>query len=62
MRVRVDRDVCDSHGQCAFTAPEVFTLKDDGTMSYREDVPDELRERVEQAALVCPAAAVEISG
>lgn len=60
MRVWVDREVCDNHGQCVFAEPGVFALDDDGILSYSEDVPDGLRDRVEQASLVCPTSAIRI--
>ncbi len=30
IKVVVDRDVCQNHGQCVFSAPQVFELDDDG--------------------------------
>ena len=34
MKVRVDRDLCDLHGQCVFAAPELFRFDDDGELQY----------------------------
>jgi len=69
MRVRVDLARCEDHGQCVFSAPDVFSLDDDGrqafrrvaTEMYRSDVlPDELRADVEEAADVCPLQAISV--
>ena len=32
IKVLVDMDVCQNHGQCVFSAPQVFELDDDGTL------------------------------
>ena len=62
MKVVVDMDKCQDHGQCAFEAPEVFQI-DAGTgkLVVLTDEPDEaLRDKVEAAADVCPVQAIEI--
>lgn len=60
MKIRVDRDLCDLHGQCVFTAPDVFRFRDDGELEYDEEAPDDLAGLVRRAASVCPTAAIEI--
>jgi ferredoxin len=60
MRLSVDRSLCDLHGQCVFAAPEVFSFAEDGELQYLPEVPDELADKARAAALVCPAAAVEV--
>ena len=60
MRIVVDRSLCDLHGQCVFTAPELFEFDDDGELAYKEDVPAELEAKARAAASVCPAAAIEV--
>jgi ferredoxin len=60
MRITVDRDVCDLHGQCVLTAPEIFRFDDDGELQYLPEVDDELGARAEAAASVCPTGAIEI--
>ena len=63
LKVIVDWDLCQDHGQCCFTAPEVFELGDDGKMHVLIDEPDEaLRAKVEDAADVCPVQAITIEG
>ena len=60
MRIVVDRDLCDLHGQCVFAAPELFEFDDDGELTYKADVPPELEAKARAAASVCPAAAIEL--
>jgi ferredoxin len=62
MRVAVDRDRCQDHGQCAIAAPEVFRIDDGGHLVY-VGLPDEThREAVEDAADVCPLQAIMVEG
>jgi ferredoxin len=62
MKVVVDMDRCQDHGQCVFTAPEVFRLDGAGHLAYVEYPDDALREAVEDAADVCPLQAIRIEG
>jgi len=63
MKVVVDRGLCADHGQCVFSAPEVFQLDDGGKLVYEAGELDEaLRDRVEDAADVCPMQAISIEG
>ena len=34
MRVHVDTARCETHAQCVFAAPDVFTLDDDDELTY----------------------------
>jgi len=61
MKVVVDMDKCQDHGQCAFAAPEVFQISTEGKLVVLQDDPDEsLRDAVEEAADVCPVQAITI--
>jgi ferredoxin len=60
MRVIVDRDLCDLHGQCVLTAPEIFSFDDDGELQYLPELDPALAARAEAAASVCPTGAIEI--
>lgn len=63
MKVSVDFDVCASTGACTQEAPEVFEVRSDGYLYVLQDEPDEaLRDRVEQAAELCPTGAITIEG
>jgi ferredoxin len=59
MRVVVDRDRCQDHGQCVLAAPEVFQL-DRGRLVYVSTPGQALREAVEEAADVCPLQAITL--
>jgi ferredoxin len=62
MKVVVDMDKCQDHGQCAFSAPEVFEINADGKLVVLNDSPDEsLRDQVEEAADVCPVQAITVA-
>jgi ferredoxin len=61
MKVVVDLDMCQDHGQCCFAAPEVFQLDDAGHLVVLMTNPDEsLRDKVEEAADVCPMQAITV--
>jgi ferredoxin len=63
LKVIVDRDICQNHGQCVFAAPQVFELDEEGELVVLDDEPDEsLRAAVEEAADVCPHQAITIEG
>ncbi|MFD4139245.1 ferredoxin [Streptomyces sp. NBC_00390] len=61
-KISVNSDTCIASGQCALTAPSVFTQDDDGfgtVLPGREDgAGDPL---VREAARACPAQAIEFS-
>lgn len=62
MRINVDWDLCEAHGQCEFAAPEVFTINDEGDLEVLDETPDESqRSNVEQAVRRCPTRALEIT-
>jgi ferredoxin len=58
MKISVDRDLCQDHGQCAIAAPAVFQINDEGTLVYDLNPDDALRAEVEEAADVCPVQAI----
>ena len=67
MRITVDLKKCNDHGQCVFSAPAVFSLDDDGKLSFRReaadtyasgDLDESLRDDVEEAADACPLQAI----
>ncbi|MEG3627573.1 ferredoxin [Streptomyces poriticola] len=60
MRLVVDLNRCQGYAQCAFLAPEVFTLHGEEALLY-DAVPDEYRrEEVLRAAAACPVRAILI--
>jgi len=61
MKVTVDFDVCASTGACMQVCPEVFEVRSDGYLYIlQEEPPDSLREKVQQAAELCPTAAITV--
>jgi ferredoxin len=63
MRISVDRDLCQSHGRCAFVAPSIFSLDAELELSYEADPDESLRAEVEEAIGGCPEQAIrEVSG
>jgi ferredoxin len=69
LRIIVDLTKCNDHGQCAFSAPAVFSLDGDGKLSFRREAADmylsgelveSLRDDVEEAADVCPLQAIAV--
>lgn len=60
MRVVVDYDRCINSGTCTRSAPEVFELRDDVLYVLQEHPDEELRAAVEEAADLCPTAAIRI--
>jgi ferredoxin len=60
MRVIVDLDVCEYHGQCEIAAPDIFQLKDEETLVWAEEPDESLRDDAIAAADVCPTQAIRI--
>jgi ferredoxin len=61
MKVTVDLNRCEYHGQCVIEAPEVFELKDVDELVWDAEPPQALRADVEAAADVCPTQAITFS-
>ncbi|AOS64043.1 ferredoxin [Actinoalloteichus hymeniacidonis] len=64
MKVTVDEDKCCGAGSCVLAAPDVFDQRDeDGVVVLLDaEPPAELHLAVQEAADVCPAAAITLSG
>ncbi|MFK0107029.1 ferredoxin [Streptomyces sp. NPDC091217] len=70
MKVAVDLNKCQDHGQCVYAAPELFALDDDGRLSlraraadvYTADVDEANAEELYEAAEVCPLQAITVHG
>jgi ferredoxin len=63
MKILVDATKCELHGECVMAAPDVFEIDEDDVESVTllNPEPDEkLRNAVEEAALMCPVAAIRI--
>ncbi|MCI9869234.1 FAD-dependent oxidoreductase [Arthrobacter humicola] len=60
MRLVVDLTKCQGYAQCAFLAPEVFTIQGDEALTY-DPAPDEAqRTRIRRAAAACPVQAIRL--
>lgn len=61
MKIVIDYDMCQGHGNCEGDAPEVFQLDDDGNVQIlQKSPPEELRAKVELAVKYCPTRAIRI--
>jgi ferredoxin len=62
VKIEVDLERCEGHGQCVMTAPELFDLGDDDTSIVLDVSPaPALQEKARAAALVCPLQAITVS-
>ena len=63
MKVVVNYDVCASTGACTQIAPEIFEIRSDGYLYVLQENPgEELRTKAQEAADMCPTAAISIEG
>jgi ferredoxin len=64
MKVTVDTDRCELHGDCVLVAPEVFDIgDDDDVVTVLAAQPgEELRAKVEEAVRNCPVSAISLQG
>lgn len=58
MRLVVDLNRCQGYAQCAFLAPDVFTMHGDEALLYDPHADPAQRERVARAAAACPVQAI----
>jgi ferredoxin len=59
-RIRVDRDLCDHHGQCTYTAAELFWFTGDGELAHVTEPIEERLTLARDAAAGCPVRAIRI--
>jgi ferredoxin len=70
VRVEVNLDICQNHGQCVFAAPTVFDLNQQGKLAFRDEtgtgvyisapLDEEVRDAVEEAVDICPTQAIAL--
>ena len=61
MKVSVDFDLCASTGACTQVCPEVFEIRADGYLYVLQEEPGpELAVKVNEAAELCPTAAISV--
>lgn len=62
MKIVVNWERCEANAVCMRAAPEVFRVDDDDRLHLLvEDVPPELRPKVEQAVRACPRGALSLA-
>ncbi|MGA5538003.1 ferredoxin [Mycolicibacterium nivoides] len=61
--IEPDRDRCEGHGLCEWTAPDVYRVSDDGKVEVlvTGEVPAHLQAQAEAGVQVCPVAALRSS-
>jgi ferredoxin len=61
VRVEVNPNICEGHGQCNAIAPEIYDLDDGGYCLIRTpEVPPGLEPQAEEGALACPVQAITV--
>ena len=63
MRIHIDTEVCQGHGVCHMSAPDLFLWRAEDGQAYvlSEEVPVELEEAASLGARSCPERAITIS-
>lgn len=64
MKMILDYELCEGHGECVVAAPEIFDLDEDGEKAVllQEEPREELRVQATEAVKVCPIAALRLEG
>ncbi|MAJ60270.1 MAG: hypothetical protein CBC48_09835 [bacterium TMED88] len=61
MKVKLDAELCQGHGQCVIFCPAVFKADEQGFASVaHEDVPESEYDNVRRAETMCPERAILI--
>lgn len=61
MKVKVNRDSCIGCGACAAICDEVFEIDDEGlSVAKTEEVEEDKKQEVQDAADSCPTGAIEV--
>lgn len=61
MKVKVNRDSCIGCGACAAICDEVFEIDDEGlSVAKAEEVEEDKKQEVQDAADSCPTGAIEV--
>jgi len=61
MHIHIDTDVCIGAGQCAMSAPAVFTQDDDGFSTLLPGQENSADPMLREAARACPVGAIQVS-
>jgi ferredoxin len=60
VKVTVDEQTCQHHGQCMIECPAVFTLVGADELRYMAEPDEALRDDVKAAADACPTQSITI--
>ena len=65
MKVSIDKEKCSMCASCVAICPEVFEMKDDGSVDVKGefkgvDIPAELEGKVKEAVSACPTLAIVV--
>jgi ferredoxin len=63
MKVVVDYDLCEANALCMGACPQVFRVEDDDTLTVlMDEIPEELRSKIQEAERLCPRQAIRLEG
>ena len=60
VKVRIDKETCVGDETCVEICPEVFEMEGDVAVAKMENIPQNLEEKVKEAATSCPVEAIII--
>jgi ferredoxin len=62
MRIGVNRDACEAHGQCSIVDMDIFPLDDDGysAVGPSAEVPTGEEETAQRGVSACPVRALRV--
>jgi ferredoxin len=60
MKTKVDPDICTGDEICTQVCPEIFQMNGDKAVAKTEQVPENLKDCVKEAASSCPTEAIII--
>ena len=63
MKVVVDYDLCEANALGMEACPQVFRVEEDDTLTIlMDEIPEDLRSKVQEAERLCPRQAIRIEG